>query len=217
MMVLLRVWDVGIISEFDTEVLVYQKESSKDAQVFSEFYNDVFAHTWLEDGVGILHAHDRLCLEGKGIGSLGKHSGMLSSQGESRIGSGEHHEVYTWGLDTWFCSKCLWFYVAFIWKLGSLLHLTHLLVLTPHLFFLHVFHARICLCICSLLPVPSSIARCLLGSQVFTPRRPMHAPLSNHFAVTQWPGFLHAGFQSLMKMPSKLLVISLLDPMNLLV
>jgi hypothetical protein len=45
MMVLLRVWDVGIISEFDTEVLVYQKESSKDAQVFSEFYNDVFAHT----------------------------------------------------------------------------------------------------------------------------------------------------------------------------
>lgn len=82
--------------------------------------------------------------------------GILSSQGSATIEPSE-----LWSFDVWSCSRCLWFYVSFIWKLGSVSHLTQILVLvhTPPTLILHVVFVDSCLCTCSRMPLPSREAR----------------------------------------------------------
>lgn len=58
MNVLLRVCDIGVIGDFDTELLVYQMGGSIDAQVLPELHNYILAHRRLEDGGG---EHEAWC------------------------------------------------------------------------------------------------------------------------------------------------------------
>ena len=44
MNVLLRVCDIGVIRDFDTELLVYEMGVSVDARVLPELHNYILAH-----------------------------------------------------------------------------------------------------------------------------------------------------------------------------